>query len=54
MRCDLRCICYLAECRCGCAVVGDWALQSRCFVAPDEDRLTEEERPCCRPRGLCL
>ena len=33
---------------------GDLALQSKCLVAPDEDRLTEEERPCCRRRGSCL
>ena len=25
-----------------------------CLVAPDKDRLTEEERPCCRRRGSCL
>ena len=51
MRCDQRCNCYVAEYR--CAVVGDWALQTKCLVAPDEDRLTEEERPCCRRRGSC-
>ena len=55
MRCDQRCNCYVAECRCcGCAVVSDWASQSKCLVALDEDRLTEEERPCCRRRGSFL
>ena len=55
MRCNQRCNCYVAEHRCcGCTVVGDWALQSKCPFAPDEDRMTEEERPCCRRRGSCL
>ena len=44
MRCDQRCNCYVTECR--CAVVGDLASYSKCLVAPDEDRLIEEERPC--------
>ena len=48
MRCDQRCNCYVAEFTfCGCSVVGDWALQSKCLVAPDEGRLTVEERPYC-------
>ena len=55
MRCDQRYICYVTEYRyCGCAVVGVWALGSKCLVAPDEHRLTEEERPSCRRRGSCL
>ena len=41
MLCDQRCNCYVAEYRCcGCAVVGDWAFQSKCLVATDEDQLT--------------
>ena len=52
MCCDQRCICYVAECRCcGCVVVDDWASYSKCLVAPDEDRLTVEKRPCCRRRA---
>ena len=55
MRCVQRCSCYVAECRCcGCAVVGDLALRSKCLVAPDENRLSEDERPCCRRRGSCF
>ena len=54
MRCDQRCNCYMAEFRCcGCAVVSDWTSPSKCSVAPDEDRLTVEERPCCRRKGSC-
>ena len=50
---DQRCNCYVTECRCcGCAAFGDWASYS--LVAPDEDQLTMEKRPCCRRRGSCL
>ena len=55
MRCDQLCNYYVAECRCsGCAVVGDWVSKLKCLVAPDEDQLTVDERPCCRRRGSCL
>ena len=55
MCCDKRCNCYVAECKCcGCAVVGDLALQSKCLVAPDEDRLTEEKQPCCRRKDFSM
>ena len=32
----------------------DLQLLAKCLVAPDEDWLTEEKRPCCRRRGSCL
>ena len=55
MCCDQRCNCYVSECRCSeCAVVDDWASHSKCLVVPVEDRLTLEERPCCRRMELCL
>ena len=36
----------------GCAAVGDYA--SNFLVAPDEDRLTVEERPFFRRRASCV
>ena len=53
MRRDLPSNCYVAECRYyGCAVVGDWALRSKCLVAPDGDRFDRGRAAVLQKKGV--